>query len=67
MDNENLLNEKQAAKVLTVGTRVLQSWRVRGFGPTFLKLGRLIRYKQSAIDSWIEGQVRQSTSDKGEG
>jgi len=67
MNNETLLNERQTAAYLTVGERCLQSWRVRGFGPNFIKVGRLIRYRKTDIEAFLESQIRKSTSDQGKG
>ena len=64
MSNELLLNERQAAKSLTVGEKCLQAWRTRGGGPAYIKIGRLIRYRQTDLDNWIEQRKRTSTSDE---
>lgn len=44
----------------------LEIWRIRGQGPPFVKLGRVVRYRKSDVETWIESQVRHSTSEKGE-
>ncbi len=65
MSNITLLTEQEAAQFLSVGSKCLQAWRVRGGGPTFCKVGRLIRYVQSDLESWLETRRRKSTSDTG--
>ena len=45
-----------------VSERTLQRWRLEGIGPKFLKLGRLVRYRQSDLDRWVDAQLRTSTS-----
>lgn len=65
MTAQTLLNEADAAKLLGVVPKCLQAWRVRGGGPVFLKVGRLVKYTQADLDAWLEGRRRQSTSDKG--
>lgn len=45
-----------------VSGRTLQRWRLEGIGPKFLKLGRLVRYRQSDLDRWVAAQLRTSTS-----
>ena len=67
MEPQTLLNEKQAAKRLGVGGKCLQAWRVRGGGPVFLKVGRLVRYTQSDLETWLLTRRRESTSDTGKG
>lgn len=63
MTNMILLTEKQAARILSVGDKCLQAWRVRGGGPTYLKIGRLVRYKQADLESWLQTRRRESTSE----
>lgn len=49
-----LLTEKDVAKQLQVTAWTLQNWRSRGQGPKYVKLGRIVRYRQTDIDNWIE-------------
>lgn len=72
-ENENpneLLGELLAAKHIggepPLDVKTMQSWRLKGTGPAFLKIGRLVRYRRADLDSWLESRRRQSTSDKGE-
>jgi predicted DNA-binding transcriptional regulator AlpA len=58
-----LLNEKQAAALLGLSPKTLQSWRVRGCGPVFRKIGRLCRYLETDLLDYVQGQVRRSTSE----
>lgn len=60
-----LLSERQSAEYLGVVPKTMQAWRVRGGGPTYLKIGRLVKYTQHDLDKWLEGRRRESTSDKG--
>ena len=36
-------------------------------GPTYLKIGRLVKYTQADLDAWLQSRGRQSTSDTGAG
>ncbi len=56
-----LLNEKEAAQYLNISVKTLQFWRVAGGGPTFLKLGRLVRYEPASLENFIEQNRRQNT------
>jgi len=60
-----LLRTDEAAEILGLSPRTLEALRVRGGGPTYLKVGRLVRYDREDIDGWLEGQRRVSTSDPG--
>ncbi len=58
-----LLSERQAADVLGLTPRTLQSWRGLGIGPAFVRISsRCIRYRSSDIDVWLATKVRASTS-----
>ncbi len=52
-----LLCEKDAAKLLSASPRTLQAWRVKGVGPTFVRIGRTIRYRTVDLSAWIEARV----------
>ena len=43
----------------------LETMRVRGGGPTFVKLGRRVVYRCEDLDAWLEAVRRGSTSDDG--
>lgn len=65
MEHDVLLNEAEAARFLRVGTKALQAWRLRGNGPVFLKVGRLVRYAEKDLNLFLKKARRQSTSDAG--
>ena len=46
-----------------ISPRTLQRMRQDGSGPAFIKVGRLVRYRQSDLDSWLADHRRFSTSD----
>lgn len=48
-DPSALLTETQAAEFLHVSRRSLQAWRVRGGGPRFVKIGKLVRYRRADL------------------
>ncbi|MBV1835742.1 AlpA family transcriptional regulator [Acetobacter estunensis] len=58
-----LLNERSAANYLGLHTRTLQKGRQDGSGPTFIKLGRRIAYRQCDLDAWVEAHAVRSTAD----
>ena len=59
---EHLLTAAQAADFLNISIRSLQSWRVRGGGPAFLKLGRSVRYRYAELQTWLDANIATSTS-----
>jgi len=33
--------------------KTLANWRVLGKGPTWFKIGRLVRYDEADVDAWL--------------
>ena len=59
--SENMTPE-QAAAHLGVKTQTLASWRYRGGGPAFIKLGaRLVRYRREDLDAWTAAHLHVRT------
>jgi predicted DNA-binding transcriptional regulator AlpA len=54
MHDSNVLNERQAATVLGCSVALMRKWRLFGEGPSYCKIGRLVRYRQADIDSFLE-------------
>ena len=58
----SLLTAKEAAALLRVSTSTMAKWRLRGEGPSFIKLGAKIAYSDDVVKDWLASRVRQSTS-----
>ena len=58
-----LRSGKEAAVRLCLAEGTLANWRVQGKGPTFVRLGGKICYRDEDIDAFIEGGVCRSTSE----
>jgi predicted DNA-binding transcriptional regulator AlpA len=59
-----LLTPKEAARMLKVSTSWLAKARMRGDGPSYIKLGRAIRYTETALQQWMKSRQRLSTSER---
>lgn len=57
-----LRDEAFIAKKLHCEIKTLQAWRTSGKGPRFVKVGRLVRYRQEDVQAWIESRLVASTS-----
>lgn len=61
----DLMTPEQLAEMLHVTLSTLESWRAKGSGPPFVRLGTSsrspIRYRRSEVLAWIE-----STNARGE-
>lgn len=62
--NAELLTARQTAEWLDVSRRTLESFRIAGRGPKYLKIGRCVRYRARDLKEWLEGLERRSTSDR---
>ncbi len=61
-----LLNTAEAAQYLTVSKAFLERDRWAGARIPFIKVGsRAVRYRQADLDTYLDSQVRRSTSDQG--
>ncbi|MEO5335169.1 MAG: helix-turn-helix domain-containing protein [Magnetococcus sp. YQC-5] len=53
----NLMTTKEAAEYLQLSPGTLTNWRMRKFGPKYVKNGGSVRYTQSAIAEWIQSRT----------
>jgi hypothetical protein len=60
--DERLLTEKAAARLLCVSSRTLQTWRSKGLGPPFVRVGRAIRYDRRRLGEWTKGNTVEPKS-----
>jgi excisionase family DNA binding protein len=47
-----ILTDVQVAERLGVSRFTVRSWRLRGVGPRFLKMGRAVRYRCQDVDEY---------------
>jgi predicted DNA-binding transcriptional regulator AlpA len=59
-----LLHPKEAARILNVSVSWLAKARLSGTGPRYVKIGRSVRYPESAIREFIKSRMRGSTSEE---
>lgn len=62
MDVE-LVDESVVARQIGCEVKALQAWRCRGFGPEFVKVGRLVRYDPRKVEAWVKSRTVRSTSE----
>lgn len=63
MDDALLLDTDSASRRLGISRSTLEKLRVYGGGPSYLKLGRSVRYRTGDLNNWLEQRVRYSTSE----
>jgi excisionase family DNA binding protein len=59
-----LLTASEAAQYLRVSLSWLAKARIRGDGPAYVKVGRSVRYLESALIEWMKSRRRLSTSEQ---
>ncbi len=70
-DNPGWLDEAvdtpEAGRITNTPVPTLETLRVRGGGPVFLKLNKRVHYTRRALFEWLAAGRRTSTSDPGQG
>jgi hypothetical protein len=57
---------REAARLIGLSPRTLEKYRTYGAGPTYLKIGGRVVYRQRDLEVWAERGERRSTRE-GEG
>jgi hypothetical protein len=57
-------DEEEAAKQLRHTVRALRSWRGQQRGPAWIKIGKSVFYKISAIEAWLKTLERTTRSQR---
>jgi excisionase family DNA binding protein len=53
MAEDQWLTIYELASELQIPVKSLRAWRLRGTGPTAVKIGRHVRYRRADVDAWI--------------
>jgi excisionase family DNA binding protein len=59
-----LMTPSEVAEYLRISVKTLANWRSRNTGPPFLRIGGRVRYRQHAMDEWIEPPSEQTDADQ---
>lgn len=51
---DEAIDTPAVAEITGLSIKTLNTWRCRGGGPRFLKLGRSVRYRRRAVLQWLE-------------
>jgi predicted DNA-binding transcriptional regulator AlpA len=57
------LTEREVADRLGLAVATLRTWRHRGKGPRFLRLGRSVRYLPSDVDDFVRASAVDTRSE----
>lgn len=64
MNTSILINTHEAAQLIGIKPETLRQWRMNGQGPSFLKLGKLVKYRRSTVLQWIDGLEEQTITNR---
>jgi predicted DNA-binding transcriptional regulator AlpA len=56
-----LLTEDDAGKLLGLAPATLRNMRSKGCGPSFVKVGSLVRYRDIDLVDWLDTRIRHTT------
>jgi predicted site-specific integrase-resolvase len=56
-----LTTDALAARLQGPSARTLERWRREGLGPDWIKVGHQVRYRQSAVERWLEEQTHRNS------
>jgi excisionase family DNA binding protein len=55
------LTTAEAAKMLGIAEATLNEWRIRGQGPAYTKMGRLVRYPEYEVQRYIRERTIETS------
>ena len=53
----DILDESAVADDYHIPGRTLSQWRYLGRGPRYMKVGRLVRYRRSDVETWLDANT----------
>lgn len=67
---EKLLTPREAAEILGITESTIGSWRRQGYGPTYIKMGGMFRYRLRSVQAFLivstyKLDLRNSVLDRG--
>lgn len=51
---DRLLDQNEVAVILCLSPKTLEFYRWKGLGPRFVKMGKLVRYRESDVKAYVE-------------
>jgi len=60
---QQFLTRRQAAEFLNLKKSTLDAWATRGGGPSYIKMGRAVRYRPADLLAWAENRITRNTAE----
>lgn len=51
------LNESEVAILLGVARATVEKWRIQGRGPSYVKIGRSVRYSRAELERYLDANT----------
>ncbi|MCD5419301.1 helix-turn-helix domain-containing protein [Rhodococcus pyridinivorans] len=62
-DSGALATADEVAAYLRTSKQQLATWRYKGSGPRFCKVGRRVMYRWTHVDDWLNANTKTRTDD----
>lgn len=56
-----LMTTEELASYPQLSPRTVEDWRLHGVGPSYVRIGKRIRYRPEAIEEWLVKEESRST------
>ncbi|MCK8671022.1 helix-turn-helix domain-containing protein [Rhodococcus sp. HM1] len=63
MADERLATGDEVAEYLRTSRQQMATWRYRGTGPKYVKVGRRPLYRWSDVEAWLDANTKTRTDD----
>jgi len=63
--DDECVDTETAARILDLSPLTLEKWRRISRGPSWARIGRLVKYRRSELERYLKEATRISTSDNG--
>jgi len=61
-EKAELINEQEAARMLSLATSTLRAWRFQGRGPAYFRIGgKAIRYRVQDVEAYLNDSMVRPT------
>lgn len=60
----DILTTEEAANLCRLSVPTFERYRLHGDGPTYLKLGRAVRYRVEDVEAWLASRLTRSTKER---
>lgn len=56
--DDEVFDTEEVAGYIKIPAKTLEQWRYLGKGPAYIKVGKHVRYRASAVNAWLDSQSK---------